>query len=98
MKKCLRCGSCCTYLTIGVINPDSRYEEPDVIKFLEYHGVTVIDNPIVPGTKTLHVPVKCLKLLPDGKCEIYETRPNVCRNFLPGVIPECKAREEENEN
>ena len=93
MSKCKMCGSCCSYLTIGSINSDSSYAEPDTVKFLEYHGVQIVDNPVVKGTKTLKVPVKCNNLLPNGKCGIYESRPDVCKNFPPGGvgIPECKA-------
>lgn len=31
----------------------------------------------------------CYQLQPDGRCGIYETRPQLCRDFKPGEDPLC---------
>ena len=38
-----------------------------------------------PDISTLHKPpvTRCPYLTPDNRCSIYETRPDVCRNYTP---------------
>jgi Fe-S-cluster containining protein len=41
------------------------------------------------GKVYVSVHYDCPNLTPDGRCGIYETRPNLCRIFVPGTDPLC---------
>ena len=74
-------GACCE----GIILP-VKVNEPDVKRWLSYHGEDV-------GRGWLF-PCKCSKLK-NGKCKIYSTRPNVCREFdvgSPGCLEAIELR------
>jgi len=74
MKKCKQCGDCCKNLIL----PLTQYANDDVKKWLEYHGVEVIDkNPFT----YIKIPLKCSKLV-NNKCSIYDTRPETCREYF----------------
>ena len=68
---CVDCFKCC----VNVYLP--FYADDDEKRWLEYHGIEVIKNDI--GT-FIKINNKCSKLK-DGKCSIYEERPNVCRKY-----------------
>lgn len=53
-------------------------------------------HPIITGTnlnrvtgESVHPLYSCTKLLPNGRCGIYETRPQLCRLFVPGSDGLC---------
>ena len=71
--KCEQCGKCCEDLFL----PLAITVDDDVKKWLEYHGIkTEFKNPLT----YIRIPLKCSKLK-DGKCSIYENRPQVCRDY-----------------
>ena len=85
---CLQCGKCCMVMTFfgGEVDDESR----DEIKWMELHGLK-IDYVKKRGQLEYYftVPKKCDALqetkLADGSlqytCGVYETRPQMCRDY-----------------
>jgi Fe-S-cluster containining protein len=93
--KCIRCGACCHVDMLAYVsNKDiERWEKEqrfDIIgriqnKNVIWFGDRIIDN---YGEKI----TSCIYLNRDLSsffCEIYNTRPLVCRNFTPGSSELC---------
>jgi Fe-S-cluster containining protein len=76
---CLACTQCCHYVAIEIDEPESR-EEFDNIRWYLYHpGIEIfVDH---EDTWNVLIHTTCENLLPDGKCNVYDTRPVICRNF-----------------
>jgi Fe-S-cluster containining protein len=76
---------------MGTVDSESPYANDDVQRWLSYRGIMLVDHPVYENKKSLKIPLVCKHLLPDGKCGMYEDRPNVCKEFPPGGpgIPEC---------
>lgn len=70
--KCSQCKTkwCCKGMEFPILNND--YEE-----WVLAHEIKVIES---NGIKWAHFDIKCPKLK-NGKCSIYENRPNVCKNW-----------------
>ena len=74
-KACERCrGACCESIILQVNAPNG-----DVGRWVDYHGTRTKNG--------IEFACQCSKLK-DGKCSIYETRPQVCKVFKVGS-PEC---------
>ena len=65
------CGDCCDCCKQIRIHTDQMSE--DIKRWIELHGLCVEGDYV-------RVDVPCSKLL-NSKCSIYETRPNVCRDY-----------------
>jgi Fe-S-cluster containining protein len=78
-SRCFPCGAlCCSYMAIEIDSP-STPEEYDNVRWYLCHEKTSI---FVDGDAWfVNVENRCRFLLPDGACGIYETRPQVCRNY-----------------
>jgi len=83
-EACTACGFCCTYLEFRVKNP--RNAEGDVFWLESHPGASVEEMPYGP---TVRIQTACVHLSEDGKCRVYEERPDICRSFL------CVGRENE---
>ena len=83
--ECLRCGACCRVYPIGVSREDIERQK----RLADY----VIENHLVSDDKFVIVPEshgkKCPFLKANMKCEIYSTRPDVCRKLQP-CLYRCK--------
>jgi len=80
--KCDVCaGACCETFMLPIA--DILVPTADARGWLILHGVET-----APGL--LEFACRCRALTPDGRCGIYETRPEVCRLFVPGG-PDCLA-------
>jgi hypothetical protein len=85
---CLQCGKCCMSMTFfgGEVDDDAR----DEIHWMELHGLK-IDYVKKRGVTEYYfsMPQRCNALKevasPDGKtqfmCGVYETRPQMCRDY-----------------
>jgi len=92
---CRRCGTCCHVDMVAYFSPEDiqRWEKEqryDIIARLRNNDVFWAGDRIVDksGVKM----TKCVYLKWDGSsffCEIYETRPIICRNFVPGSSELC---------
>ncbi len=76
--KCGYCTSakCCTYITQTVETPRSKYDFDHLLWQISHRNVQVYKD---EDGWTLLVNTPCKHLQPDGRCGIYEVRPQICR-------------------
>ncbi|MCX5807176.1 MAG: YkgJ family cysteine cluster protein [Proteobacteria bacterium] len=92
---CRRCGACCHVDMIAYVSPEDiqRWEKEqryDILDRLHDNNVFWAGDRIINkfGTSV----TSCFYLNWDVSffsCEIYETRPMICRNFIPGSSELC---------
>ena len=82
---CLRCsGKCCRYYMLEIDRPTTKSDFDDIRWYLCHEGSTIH---VEDRHWYLHVQSKCLYLDEDNRCNIYDRRPQICRNHNPG---ECE--------
>lgn len=76
---CHLCSArCCKYFALPIDKPKSKADYDYVRWYLMHEGIAVwVDD----GDWYLEVRTVCKHLMADNRCEIYETRPNVCREY-----------------
>ncbi len=92
---CLRCGACCHVDMVAYVSPEDiqRWKEEgryDIIDRLRENEVMWAGDRII--NKSGRKVTSCFYLSWRGSsffCEIYETRPMTCRNFIPGSSELC---------
>lgn len=84
---CNHCvGKCCRYFTVPIKTPRTKADF-DELRWYLAHRQTVIftETETRNGKKrtrwNLVVWTECQYLLPDQRCGIYDTRPQVCRDY-----------------
>jgi Fe-S-cluster containining protein len=70
MVECLKCGLCCRVLFLVIAHPS-----PELLEYYEARKWSYDKT-----TKLLSIPDICPHLV-DNKCDIYENRPEYCRNY-----------------
>ena len=77
--KCGYCtnSKCCTYITQHVPAPRSRYDFEHLLWQVSHENVQAYKD---SDGWYLLINTRCTHLLPDGRCGIYERRPQVCRD------------------
>jgi Fe-S-cluster containining protein len=97
--ECLRCGRCCRQPFAHQVSPDdlARWGEEQRYDLLsaEQEERRALDDPaggLLAWRK--HQPCRFCSTAADGRtaCDIYSTRPRVCRLFIPGRSRLCSAR------
>lgn len=79
---CEHCTAlCCKYVALPIEEPETRRDFDDIRWYLMHEGVTVF---VEDGEWYAQFNTKCRNLLPDGRCGIYETRPQICRDYKAG--------------
>lgn len=76
---CFYCpAKCCHYIALTIDRPKT-WEEFDTVRWFLLHERTAVfvDN----RQWYLLIYLTCNKLLPDGRCGIYPTRPKICRDY-----------------
>ncbi len=71
-------AKCCRYFSLPIKTPVT-WDDYDEMRWFLAHGETIIY--LEKGTWYLLVLAKCQYLLPDNRCAIYETRPQICRDY-----------------
>ena len=74
---CQGCSLCCRYVSIEIPKPDNA-EDLDVAIWYLYHGHKIF---VDADGWYLQVDRDCQNLDDAGACRIYETRPQVCRDY-----------------
>lgn len=76
---CHMCSArCCKYFALPIDKPKSKADYEYVRWYLMHEGIAVwVDD----GDWYLEVRTVCKHLQADYRCGIYETRPNVCREY-----------------
>ncbi|MBR4834642.1 MAG: YkgJ family cysteine cluster protein [Thermoguttaceae bacterium] len=71
-------AKCCRYFALPIDKP-STFEEFDYVRwYLLHEGASVF---VEDGDWFLLVRTPCKELGPDNRCRIYETRPQICREY-----------------
>jgi len=93
---CIQCGTCCLAGGLALINVDdiNRWKDEfrhDILRVVENFDPIWVGDHIVNGATGRRVQGCPFLLLDDEKfsCSIYETRPEVCRNYKPGSSHIC---------
>lgn len=93
-KPCTRCGKCCTnknYMgTLSATEEDvqrwTKEKRWDILQYVDVMTPGFGGDLWIPesGEELLRCPfVRKDRNLPTYKCTIYETRPQVCRDYVP---------------
>jgi Fe-S-cluster containining protein len=69
---------CCRYFSVPIDTPTTRKEFDNLRWFMLHGRVTVY---VEDETWYLCVYGDCQHLLPDNRCGIYDTRPQICRDY-----------------
>ncbi|MCB1170266.1 MAG: YkgJ family cysteine cluster protein [Leptospiraceae bacterium] len=78
---CLKCHGCCMYITVPLEYPRSHDQRDLYTWYLLHRNVEIyIDH---DKTWAIIFKTPCDKLLANGMCSIYETRPQLCRDYSP---------------
>ncbi|HQH43145.1 MAG TPA: YkgJ family cysteine cluster protein [Syntrophorhabdaceae bacterium] len=96
---CLRCGNCChvdvaAYVTIDDIKRWEKEGRSDILAHIRTYDITWNENRAINrfGENINNCRMSCIYLQWDGSktnCQIYETRTDVCRNYVPGSTWLC---------
>ena len=83
---CAECkGRCCKYYTVLIDEPEDADDYDELRWFLAHEGCYIyIDD----DEWHINVESRCRFLGTDGRCAIYDHRPDVCRDF--GHAEECE--------
>ena len=78
--KCGYCtnSKCCTYVTQGIDAPRSKHDFEHLLWQVSHERVRAYKD---SDGWCLLFETTCRHLLPDGKCGIYEIRPQICREY-----------------
>ena len=78
--KCGFCtnSKCCTYITQHIPGPRSMEDFDHLLWQVSHANVEVYRD---DDGWYLLINNKCTKLQPDGRCGIYHTRPQICRDY-----------------
>ncbi|HXU92777.1 MAG TPA: YkgJ family cysteine cluster protein [Gallionella sp.] len=79
INKCASCkgSTCCTYVTQQIASPRTKLDFSNLLWQVSHRGVHVFRD---EGIWYLLFEGRCDHLQPDGRCAIYETRPEACRD------------------
>ena len=72
MSGCKACGKCCTYMELPVVSDKDGY-----YAWLAMHDVEIVFS---HGLLCARIEQPCSRLV-DGKCSIYDRRPQMCRDY-----------------
>ncbi len=86
MVRCEDCNAeCCRYVTVELAEPKEEADWDEIKWYLMHEGVIVYKD--LDDEWQIEIKSKC-KHLKGTKCDIYDKRPNVCREHL---TDECDA-------
>jgi Fe-S-cluster containining protein len=71
-------AKCCKYFALPIETPTERQDYDFIRWFLLHEHATVFTE---DGTWYILVHTTCKHLRPDNLCGIYETRPQICRDY-----------------
>lgn len=71
-------AKCCNYLAAPIDTPETQQDFDYIRWYLLHHNATVF---VEDGSWYLLVYSQCRHLRPDNRCGIYETRPQICRDY-----------------
>lgn len=76
---CEHCTAlCCRYIALPIDAPETRKDFDDIRWYLLHEGVHVF---VEDGDWYITMQTNCRHLQPDYRCGIYQTRPQICRDY-----------------
>jgi Fe-S-cluster containining protein len=75
---CLSCGLCCSYVAVDIEDPTTLRGATNILWYLYHDGVGVYTD---GEDWMVTFDTRCRHLQDDNRCRIYETRPQICREF-----------------
>lgn len=76
---CEHCtGFCCRYLALPIEAPETKREFDDIRWYLMHENVSVF---VEDGEWYINISTTCRHLKSDNMCGVYETRPQICREY-----------------
>lgn len=76
---CEHCtGYCCRYIALPIDTPEDKDDFDAIRWYLLHEGIGVF---VEDGDWYLSISTNCRHLQPDFRCGIYETRPQICRDY-----------------
>lgn len=79
---CEHCtAECCHYVALPIDEPETRRDFDDIRWYLMHEGVIVF---VEDGDWYVQFRTRCRNLRADFKCGVYETRPEICREYKAG--------------
>lgn len=79
-NKCSHCKQsiCCTYITQEIETPKSMHDFDNLLWQVAHDNISVYKD---ESGWFLLIAARCQHLQSDGRCGIYATRPNACREY-----------------
>jgi len=78
-RLCDKCpGLCCSYFALPIETPETKEDYDDIRWYLCHKNITVF---VEEGDWYLNVENKCKHLTKDYRCDIYNKRPKICRQY-----------------
>ncbi len=76
---CEHCtAACCRYVALPIDEPESFEDYEDIRWYLLHEGMSVF---VEDGEWFLNMATPCRHIQADYRCGIYETRPQICRDY-----------------
>ena len=75
---CKGCNICCQYAVIELKTPETKKDLELISWYLLHNIVIFIEN---DGNWCAEIKNKCISLNNQGLCSIYNTRPEICREY-----------------
>ena len=76
---CTECGKCCTYVSVGINEPNNVRNASDVLWYLYHDQVSVYRDG--DGEWSVVFETRCRHLQGSLLCGVYADRPSICRDF-----------------
>jgi Fe-S-cluster containining protein len=76
---CFDCVRCCSYVAIEIDKPTTMKEYDYIVWYLYHRDVSVFVD--WEGTWYIKFETRCEHLTPPGLCDIYSSRPIICKGF-----------------
>ncbi len=73
-------AKCCKYIALPIDTPETR-EDFDNLRWYIMHGSGTINVFVEEDQWYLMIHQACQHLLPDNRCGVYHTRPQICRDY-----------------
>jgi len=75
---CLSCGLCCSYVCVDIDGPNTLRGATTMLWYIYHEQVSVYTDGV---DWMVQFDTRCRHLQEDNRCRIYETRPQICREF-----------------
>ena len=76
---CAKCAAlCCRYVALPIDNPETAHDYDNIRWYLMHENIHVF---VDDGEWYIAFATRCKNLADDNRCNVYETRPRVCRGY-----------------